>query len=123
MYTFKVIIKYSLQTRVMVKYHQKAIGVGGFTRRRLVNNITTALSSPMMNTVSTDIPLKTIKTDKISTKRRRIDLDGDDDDIDGDDDNDDDDFDDDDHHADDGDAVVDEDADDDGDGGACLRPF
>ena len=93
MYTFKVIIKYSLQTRVMVKYHQKAIGVGGFTRRRLVNNITTALSSPMMNTVSTDIPLKTIKTDKISTKRRRIEVDNseDDDDTHSDDDDDDDD--------------------------------
>merc|ERR1712223_519363 len=41
-----------------------------------------------MNTVSTDIPLKTIKTDKISTKRRRIEVDNseDDDDTHNDDD-------------------------------------
>merc|ERR1712001_459319 len=40
-----------------------------------------------MNTVSTDIPLKTIKTDKISTKRRRIEVDNceDDDDTHSDD--------------------------------------
>merc|ERR1712073_113619 len=37
-----------------------------------------------MNTVSTDIPLKTIKTDKISTKRRRIEVDNSDDDDDDD---------------------------------------
>ena len=64
-YKFKVIIKYSPQTRVMVgKYHLKGLGIGGFTRRRPVNNFTTDLSSSsiMMNTVSTDTPLKTIKT-------------------------------------------------------------
>merc|ERR1712217_196116 len=45
-----------------------------------------------MNTVSTGIPLKTIKTDKISTKRRRIEVDNseDDDDTHSDDDDDDD---------------------------------
>merc|ERR1712223_2031681 len=49
-----------------------------------------------MNTVSTDIPLKTIKTDNISTKRRRIEVDnseGDDDTHSDDDDDDDDDVD------------------------------
>ena len=91
-YKFKVIIKYSPQTRVMVgKYHLKGLGIGGFTRRRPVNNFTTDLSSSssiMMNTVSTDTPLKTIKTTtaKIPSKRRRIEVDDDDDDVDSDND-------------------------------------
>ena len=90
LYKFKVIIKYSPQTRVMVgKYHLKGLGIGGFTRRRPVNNFTTDLSSSssiMMNTVSTDTPLKTIKTTttaKIPSKRRRIEVD---DDVDSDND-------------------------------------
>ena len=77
------------------KYHLKGLGIGGFTRRRPVNNFTTDLSSSpsmMMNTGPTDTPLKTVKTTttaKIPSKRRRIEVDDDDDDDDVDSDNDD----------------------------------